>query len=215
LGLLIILTGIWAYPKIDQFFKVDSCLDKGGSWNYETQECEFAEDLIESQEPDSSRGYDQLSDEQNRKTYTVSEYNTDLKNENIDRPEKTLITNPTVDTTRLFQIWTLDPNGPHADFWFKPTELYVVDYDGDGAMPYLLNKDSLQYFTTILSKWVGLFRLVRILYTFYGMRVKNRLNTHNGKIKKYYAQQNLYAMPFGTLRIAKTLGNILVHLSKQ
>jgi hypothetical protein len=29
IGLLLILTGIWAYPKIDQFFKVDSCLDKG------------------------------------------------------------------------------------------------------------------------------------------------------------------------------------------
>lgn len=47
LGLLIILTGIWTFPKIDQFFKADSCLDKGGSWNYETQECEFAEEVIE------------------------------------------------------------------------------------------------------------------------------------------------------------------------
>ncbi len=38
-GLLIILTGFWAYPKIDQFLKVDRCLDKGGSWNYESKEC--------------------------------------------------------------------------------------------------------------------------------------------------------------------------------
>ncbi|MHA7128071.1 hypothetical protein [Algoriphagus namhaensis] len=41
IGLLIILAGIWAYPKIDQFLKSDSCLDKGGSWNDEKKACEF------------------------------------------------------------------------------------------------------------------------------------------------------------------------------
>jgi hypothetical protein len=155
IGLLIILTGIWAYPKIDQFFKVDSCLDKGGRWNYETNECEFESEKnnAKSQINDSLSGYDQLADEQNRKTYTVSEYNTDLENENIDRPEKTLITNPTVDTTQLFKIWALDPNGPHADFWIKPTVFYVVDYDGDGAMPYRLDKDRLTiYYNDFVQK---------------------------------------------------------------
>ncbi|GJM60752.1 hypothetical protein [Persicobacter diffluens] len=38
------------------------------------------------------------------------------------------------------------PAGPHADFWFKPNEFYVVDYDGDGAMPYILKEDSLTIF---------------------------------------------------------------------
>lgn len=148
LGLFLILTGIWAYPKIDEFFKVDSCLDKGGRWNYETKECEFEykEEHSVSQKTDSLKGYNQLADEQDRKTYSISEYNTDLESENIDRPEKSIINNPTVDTTELFKIWTLDPDGPHADFWFKPTEFYVVDYDGDGAMPYLLNRDSLTIF---------------------------------------------------------------------
>ena len=148
IGLLIILTGVWAYPKIDQFFKVDSCLDKGGRWNYETNKCEFesAEENTESQKTDSLKGYNQLADEQDRKKFTVSEFNTDLASENIDRPEKSIITNPTVDTTELFKIWTLDLDGPHADFWFKPNEFYVVDYDGDGAMPYLLNRDSLTIF---------------------------------------------------------------------
>ncbi|MFZ6665977.1 hypothetical protein [Peijinzhouia sedimentorum] len=148
LGLLLILTGIWAYPKIDQFFKVDSCLDKGGRLNYETKEREFEsnKEHAVSQKADSIKGYNQLADAQNRSTYTISEYNTDLENENIDRPDKTLITNPKIDITKLFKIWTLDPNGPHADFWFKPTEFYVVDYDGDGAMPYLLNQDSLTIF---------------------------------------------------------------------
>ena len=129
IGLLIILTGIWTYPKINQFFKVDSCLDKGGGWNYETNKCEF-----------------ESTEEQDRRIYTISEYNTDLENENIERPEKTLIKNPTVDTTNLFKIWTLDPNGPHADFRFNKTEFYVVDYDGDGAMPYILHQDSLTIF---------------------------------------------------------------------
>lgn len=95
---------------------------------------------------DSLNGYNQLADEQNRSTYAISEYNTDLDKESINRPEKTVITNPTVDTTLLFKIWTLDPDGPHADFWLKPTEFYVVDYDGDGAMPYLLDQDSLTIF---------------------------------------------------------------------
>lgn len=148
LGLLLILTGIWVYPKIDQFFKVDSCLDKGGRWNYETKECEFVskEEQSISLKTDSLKGYNQLADDAYRKTYTISEYNTDLESKNIDRPERSIITNPTVDTTSLFKIWTLDPDGPHADFWLKPTEFYVADYDGDGAMPYLLNKDSLTIF---------------------------------------------------------------------
>lgn len=145
IGLLIILAGIWSYPKIDQFFKVDNCLDKGGSWNYETKGCEFGspEEETESQKTDSLNGYDQLADEQKRKRYTISEYNTDLETENIGRPEKTIITNPTVDTIHLFKIWTLDPDGPHADFWLKRTEFYVVDYDGNGAMPYILDKNKI------------------------------------------------------------------------
>ena len=147
-GLVIIMTLIWAYPRIDQFFKIDSCLDKVGSWNYETQECEFAspEEILEHQNTGNLDGYDQLTDEQNRKIHTISEYNTDLKIKNIDRPEKSKITNAIFDTTHLFKIWTLYPNGPHADFLFNPTEFYVVDYDGDGAMPYTIDKDSLTIF---------------------------------------------------------------------
>jgi hypothetical protein len=144
--LLLILTGIWAYPKIDQFFKDDTCLDKGGSWNDETWKRALAEEVTDSPKTDSLNGYNQLADKQNRQTYTISEYNTDLEAENIDRPEKTVITNPTFDTTHLFKTWTLDPDGPHADFWFNRTEFYVVDYDGNGAMPYILNQDSLTIF---------------------------------------------------------------------
>lgn len=41
IGLLTFIAGIWAFPKIDEFFQVDGCLDKGGRWNYETKKCEF------------------------------------------------------------------------------------------------------------------------------------------------------------------------------
>ena len=42
LGLTIILAGVWTYQKFDNFLKIDSCLDNGGSWNYEQQKCEFS-----------------------------------------------------------------------------------------------------------------------------------------------------------------------------
>ena len=144
-GLLAILTGVWVYQMIGQSFKASNCQDKGGHWNYETQKCEYGaiEERVVLNQSDSLSRYKQLADEQHRKTYTTSEYNTDLETENITRPEKTIINNLTVDTTHLFKIWTLEPNGPHADFWFKRTEFYVVDYDGNGAMPYRLDGDSL------------------------------------------------------------------------
>lgn len=148
IGLFIILIGVWAYPNVDQFFKIDGCLDKGGRWNYETKECEFtnSESNIVIHDSDSMNGYNQLADEQNRKTFTISEYNTDLDSKDIERPEKALIKNPTFDTALLFKIWTSDPDGPHADFWFNRTEFYVVDYDGNGAMPYLIDQNSLTIF---------------------------------------------------------------------
>ena len=61
----------------------------------------------------------------------------------FNTPEHTIIDRPSIDTTLLFKIWTLDPDGPHADFWFKRTAFFVADYDGDGAMPYTLIRDSL------------------------------------------------------------------------
>jgi hypothetical protein len=148
IGLLLILTGVWSYPKIERFFKVDTCLDSGGRWNYDTQRCEMSDtSKIKNTSTDSLKGYNQLADEQNRNSYTISEYNTDLKEaRNITRPKRTAIVNPSIDTAQLFKIWTLDPSGPHADFWFKRSEFYVVDYDGDGAMPYILDGDILTVF---------------------------------------------------------------------
>jgi hypothetical protein len=66
---------------------------------------------------DSINTYNELANTQNRKTHTISEYNTDNSEiENIERPEKTIIRNLAIDTTKAFGIWTQDPNGPHAVF---------------------------------------------------------------------------------------------------
>jgi hypothetical protein len=138
-GLLIALISFLTYPRIKRFFKIDSCLDSGGRWNYKTGQCEFAE-----KDSSSLKGYNELANEQQRNLFTISEYNTDLKEiENILRPEKSEILNPSFDTSLLFGIWAQDTTGPHADFWLKSSEFYVVDYDGNGSMPYIIKKDSL------------------------------------------------------------------------
>lgn len=51
-----------------------------------------------------------------------------------------------VDTTELFGIWTIDPDGPHADFWLTKDSYYIVDYDGNGHMTYELNGRTLTVF---------------------------------------------------------------------
>jgi hypothetical protein len=96
---------------------------------------------------DSVEIYNELANSENKKIITISEYNTDnSKIKNIERPEKTIIRNLAVDTTKVFGIWTQNPNGPHADFWLTKKSFYVVDYDGDGAMPYILDKNEITIF---------------------------------------------------------------------
>jgi hypothetical protein len=143
-GVVAVLTRVWAYPKIDQFIKVDRCLEKRGQWNYETQECRFSsmEERTQPQKNDRLNDH-QLVDEQSKNTPTVSKCDIDLESENMTKCRNMIINNPIIDTTYLSKIWTLDPNGPQADFWFKRTEYYVVDYYGNGAMPYKLDRDSL------------------------------------------------------------------------
>ena len=83
----------------------------------------------------------------NKKPLTNSEYNTDYSGiKNIERPEKTIIRNLAIDTTKAFGIWTQDPNGPHADFWLTEKAFYVVDYDGDAEIPYILDKNEITIF---------------------------------------------------------------------
>lgn len=78
----------------------------------------------------------------------VSKYNSEYPEiENIKRPEKTIIKNLEIDTTEAFGIWTQYPNEPHADFWLNSESFFIVDYDGDGAMPYILDKNSITIFS--------------------------------------------------------------------
>ena len=94
-----------------------------------------------------SESFNELAYPSNGRIHTISEYNTDNPEiENIKRPEKTIIRNLQIDTTKAFGIWVQDPNGPDADFWLTAKSFYVVDYDGDGAMPYILDKNEITIF---------------------------------------------------------------------
>ena len=48
-----------------------------------------------------------------------------------------------LDTSLLFGIWTIDPEGPHADFWLSDQFFYLVDYDSDGDKPYFLKNNKI------------------------------------------------------------------------
>lgn len=52
--------------------------------------------------------------------------------------------NTKLDTASLFGIWTIDPNGPHADFVLSKKSYYIVDFDGDADFPYELKDNILK-----------------------------------------------------------------------
>jgi hypothetical protein len=113
--------------------------------NNQTQKT--SEKSVKSSISDSLRhGYNELANPDNRKSFTISDYNTDNSEiKNIDRPSKSTIATK-LDTTSLFGIWTTDPNGPHADFELTSNSFHVVDYDGDGDMPYELTDNKLKIY---------------------------------------------------------------------
>lgn len=89
----------------------------------------------------------------NRIVETVSEKNTNIESVlNIDRPKQSKIIKSKFDLKLLFGIWTYDPEGPHADFQLTKKSFYVVDYDGDGDMPYIINQDTIKvYYNDYIS----------------------------------------------------------------
>ena len=101
-----------------------------------------------------------LPKKEGRIVETVSEKNTDIETvQNINRPKKSKIIKSKFDIKLLFGIWTNDPEGPHADFDLNKKSFYVVDYDGNGEMPYIINEDSLKvYYNDFLS--VGIIKKV-------------------------------------------------------
>jgi nitrous oxide reductase accessory protein NosL len=72
----------------------------------------------------------------------VADTVTETPTPKLERPEKTVI-ETAFDTKLLFKTWVIDPAGPHADFILSKKSFYVVDYDGDGDMPYILNGNKL------------------------------------------------------------------------
>lgn len=110
---------------------------------------------------DSIHVYQELANTENKKILTISEYNTDnVEIKNIELPKKTIIRNLAIDTTKAFGIWTQDPEAPHADFWLTAKSFYVVDYDGDGEMPYILDKNEITIFRNDLVQ-KGVITLVK------------------------------------------------------
>lgn len=72
--------------------------------------------------------------------------------QNINRPKHSKIINSKFDMELLFGIWTYNPEGPHADFQLTKKSFYVVDYDGDGNMTYIINQDTIKvYFEDYVS----------------------------------------------------------------
>jgi hypothetical protein len=69
-----------------------------------------------------------------------------INNEKVERPNQSKIVNPKFDLNLLFGIWTYDPKGPHADFELTRKSFYVVDYDGNGDMPYIINQDTIKVY---------------------------------------------------------------------
>jgi hypothetical protein len=93
-----------------------------------------------------SPGYNELANSEKRKSFLISDFNTDNPDiENIPRPTTSAL-HTKLDTSLLFGIWTSDPNGPHADFQLTRKSFYVVDYDGNGDMPYQLNDSTLKVY---------------------------------------------------------------------
>lgn len=94
----------------------------------------------------SNHGYNKLANKNNKKAFTISDFNTDNKEiKDIDRPSASIISTR-FDTSLLFNVWTSDPNGPHADFQLTSNFFYVVDYHGDGNMPYELTNRKLKIY---------------------------------------------------------------------
>ncbi len=91
-------------------------------------------------------GYNELANPDKRANFTISDYNSDNSIvENIDRPKSSKLKTKLA-TSLLFNVWTVDPTGPHADFVLNEKWFHVVDYDGDGNMPYELIDNKLKIY---------------------------------------------------------------------
>jgi hypothetical protein len=54
--------------------------------------------------------------------------------------------------TSVIRIWTTDPEGPHADFRWTKKSFFIVDYDGNGDMPFELIDRKLKIYFNDFSQ---------------------------------------------------------------
>ncbi len=62
------------------------------------------------------------------------------------KPSRPVFRNLQVDTSQLFGVWTQDLSYPTAEFMLSKKYYLIADYDGNGATPYILDKDILTVF---------------------------------------------------------------------
>lgn len=121
--------------------------------NFSSQELEFGSGLTYG----LGQYVGELRNEFLKKLQYINHKTLILPNRLTDESKPTL-KNQDIDTAELFGIWTIDPEGPHADFWLTKDSYYIVDYDGNGHMTYELdgrtltvNFDDGPYVVNILS----------------------------------------------------------------
>jgi hypothetical protein len=75
-----------------------------------------------------------------------------VKTKNTIEPKKTvekqesLVKNSAFPVIDLFGIWTVDSKGPHADFELTEKSFYIVDYEGNGDIPYEIIDNKIKIF---------------------------------------------------------------------
>lgn len=84
---------------------------------------------------------------ENKNLDTFSIKRTSLNQEkSINKPKESEIINSKFDLKLLFGIWTYNSKSPHADFELTIKSFYVIDFDGDGNMPYIINQDTIKVY---------------------------------------------------------------------
>lgn len=88
--------------------------------------------------------HNELAEPDNDENITASDHNIDTsKIENLDKPKN----QTDLDTTLLFQAWTIDPDDLHASFKISEESFFITDANGDGNMPYtLFNRNLTIYY---------------------------------------------------------------------
>lgn len=75
------------------------------------------------------------------KTNTSAKSNESLSQQVVSTKKSKSIINCLFPIESLLGIWTVDLNGPHADFKLTESTYFLVDSDGDGSHSYSISQD--------------------------------------------------------------------------